>query len=805
MLAAAPPLALGCIHLACVLDDHEILRQLVDSLLGMDDLVAEINRATDHTERTPAYFAAKTGSSRCLQVLIESGLDRSVSKATRVLDLNKANFRGDGPVHVASDEGKAACLELLIEAGADLDRRNEDGQTAVWLAVQSGEVECLELLVAAEADLRAGVTNGLGHTEPLGVARETQQSEAAATLALATLDFDASAIQMTARSRWLQRSKSPPLARMLSPGNVKELTATVTGQSLEICLPYAFARFPLDTCVAVIKLVHAYRQRERVVTQLDQRAGAGLLEAAFKAQQILVAILSTLDDSRFTMLMLPMGGHNGILEDAICCECKVLLSYERLQKLLYDRWRPVLPGHTIDYVKTHWYGEMLLAQDSAKAGGQNPNERKRPGSRWWNAERQEVNTLWIILECVGSLLTNLLLVLPMAAYPPLQARMLQRRTRLTSSAKVRVRERNPPPGDFDDRGRKRFYLDGVLLGTTLATRTEAEQEKKYVMWSTRLAHLCEQEGLIEMRFFPLFQPAGKYVLHTFASIVFAFNLMNLEQLGESRIHTTILLTIWALQIVGENIYDAYSSFGLYRTDVINSLELTATMSTALGLIARLHVRGPRTMDFLRNDLPSALAPAHVINWALHPASVSLFKENAQMDAFLSDEWITPVWERTLSQALIAVGVGLLMLSEWCRLLQRSATFGPLVLMALEMIQDVVRFITLLAGVFFAFAVSLVVLFKNIDDSANSTVVTSDWENPVSAAGGAAGGVAGHAARLTIDSKCDFLIASEGGGVGPTIVALLELMLGSGPDMSTCLHASTQSISAPIVMVRGMRA
>ena len=37
-------------------------------------------------------------------------------------------------------------------------------------------------------------------------------------------------------------------------------------------------------------------------------------------------------------------------------------------------------------------------------------------------------------------------------------------------------------------------------------------------------------------------------------------------------------------------------------------------------------------------------------------------------------------------------------AQWCRLLQASATFGPLVLMALEMVKDVVQFIVLLSGI-----------------------------------------------------------------------------------------------------------
>ena len=85
-----------------------------------------------------------------------------------------------------------------------------------------------------------------------------------------------------------------------------------------------------------------------------------------------------------------------------------------------------------------------------------------------------------------------------------------------------------------------------------------------------------------------------------------------------------------------------------------------------------------------------------------------------------------------------------------------------------------NFIILLGGVFFAFAIALVRIYKGLHDSAH-------------------GG--------TLDENCQFLLdtGGEDGGIGPTVVALLEIMLGAGPDLSTCLHASAQSVTAPLIM------
>ena len=71
----------------------------------------------------------------------------------------------------------------------------------------------------------------------------------------------------------------------------------------------------------------------------------------------------------------------------------------------------------------------------------------------------------------------------------------------------------------------------MLLGTALEMRNEAEQSKKEDQWSKRRSNLCETEALVELRLFPLFQPAGKFLLHTLSKIILVINLMALESLA----------------------------------------------------------------------------------------------------------------------------------------------------------------------------------------------------------------------------------------------------------------------------------
>ena len=107
---------LAPLHLACLLDQFEVLRELIKHLetLGREAAIAELNMPTEEKERTPALFCAKTGSHRCLQLLLESGFP---------IEVDWPNNRGDSPIHVASDEGKHQCLSLLINAGARIDAR----------------------------------------------------------------------------------------------------------------------------------------------------------------------------------------------------------------------------------------------------------------------------------------------------------------------------------------------------------------------------------------------------------------------------------------------------------------------------------------------------------------------------------------------------------------------------------------------------------------------------------------------------------------------------------------------------------
>ena len=102
----------------------------------------------------------------------------------------------------------------------------------------------------------------------------------------------------------------------------------------------------------------------------------------------------------------------------------------------------------------------------------------------------------------------------------------------------------------------------------------------------------------------------------------------------------------------------------------------------------------------------------------------------------------------LEQSLLALGICAMWISQWCRVLLRSADLGPLVLMAQQMVFDVLRFLVLLSGIFYAFAVALVVLFR-----------------------GEVGG-----AKPLLEEDCMFLDDRGHGAIVATLVVLIEVLL-----------------------------
>lgn len=61
--------------------------------------------------------------------------------------LNKTDGEGLAPIHWAADSGFSEILEILINAGADVNLRDADGQTALHYASSCGHSQCVKSLL----------------------------------------------------------------------------------------------------------------------------------------------------------------------------------------------------------------------------------------------------------------------------------------------------------------------------------------------------------------------------------------------------------------------------------------------------------------------------------------------------------------------------------------------------------------------------------------------------------------------------------------------------------------------------------
>ncbi len=85
---------------------------------------------------TVVYTAEKTQSAEELaEILLAAGADP-----------NTPTNLGNTPLHIAAYRGRVRACKLLLESGADLTRRNNDGETAEMLAERFGNREVVSLL-----------------------------------------------------------------------------------------------------------------------------------------------------------------------------------------------------------------------------------------------------------------------------------------------------------------------------------------------------------------------------------------------------------------------------------------------------------------------------------------------------------------------------------------------------------------------------------------------------------------------------------------------------------------------------------
>jgi ankyrin repeat protein len=166
---------------APALPSPERIQQLLfdAATIGREDMIdpllaagADIE-ARDGRGYTALILATYNGQQRTAQLLLDRGANIDAGDGAR----------GNTALHGVAFKGFAEIADMLIAAGADVDRRNNSGQTALMLATLFGRAELFARLVEAGADPDA--IDGAGNSA-MSIARSQDNAEMQRIIAAAS-------------------------------------------------------------------------------------------------------------------------------------------------------------------------------------------------------------------------------------------------------------------------------------------------------------------------------------------------------------------------------------------------------------------------------------------------------------------------------------------------------------------------------------------------------------------------------------------------------------------------------------------
>lgn len=139
LLTAYSPDGWTLLHLAPWAGQPETTRLL---LARGADLTA-VSKNALRNQPLNAAVAGPNGETRtaCVRLLLEAGAD-----------VNSRQERGNTPLHTAAHMGDTATVEALLEYGADAGLRSDDGKSAADYALEGGHEGLVKLLKAAEPE-----------------------------------------------------------------------------------------------------------------------------------------------------------------------------------------------------------------------------------------------------------------------------------------------------------------------------------------------------------------------------------------------------------------------------------------------------------------------------------------------------------------------------------------------------------------------------------------------------------------------------------------------------------------------------
>eukprot|EP00937_MAST-01D_sp_MAST-1D-sp2_P002531 g2531.t1 len=170
------------------------------AVLLRDGKSCGVNDFEPSKRQTALILAARHGSGKSMQVIIDAGADLEQSMVMRATAL-----------YIATQQGYKGCMHLLLNAGANPNVSREGGISPLYIAAQKGREDCVELLLASGANVnsakqdlttvlhcvtQAGLTSGLRQLLQAGAHADIVARDGTSALHIAALAEDVSCLQV---------------------------------------------------------------------------------------------------------------------------------------------------------------------------------------------------------------------------------------------------------------------------------------------------------------------------------------------------------------------------------------------------------------------------------------------------------------------------------------------------------------------------------------------------------------------------------------------------------------------------------